>query len=424
MKYLNLAVRFIIVGTIWSIVFATLFRSLVYGIWGFDPAFMKHWLFVWQMWRDGWVIDTPGEWFFFLSIFLFLPFWLLGWLLLGRYPWGEKFYKLIKYPLDILDRFHKKHLKRRVLVITRKKSYRKIRPPALSYVVSSRARSTSKKHSRKRAKEEDFDKIKEHMDILSGKKSRKKTKTAEYIPSSLEIDEVGDEDILSHEELMKHLKLPEKEESGLDLSAINKEEEFEQRRREEAPAWEYSEEAASPLIEINPEEEARKREEGIKGIELSIETNGFGLIRDVYINEVKVDFVGISGDRLLISIIDNVPGDWLADEERFNDEDPLWFSETSHRISPVRQLIDISRLIKEKLGFDDNYETENILIIEDSQVINAMDMVDIWEDMKVSVCRFGKGGPVSMPIFQEVIEKTDNLATTGFVSECEKVLKG
>ena len=157
---------------------------------------------------------------------------------------------------------------------------------------------------------------------------------------------------------------------------------------------------------------------------MAIERNGFALIKDVRVNDIKVDFVGISGDRILTAVIDNVAGDWLADEERFNDEDPLWFSETSHRVSPVRRLLDIAGGVKEKLGLDDAYEADNILIIEDSKVINAVDMMDIWEDMNVSVCRFGTGGPVSLPIFQDVVQKAEKETSSGFVTECEKALKG
>ncbi len=424
MKYLNLAVRFIIVGTIWSVVFATLFRSLVYGVWGFDPAFMKHWSFLWQMWQDGWVIDTPSEWFFFLSIFLFLPLWLLGWLLLARYPWGDALFKLIQYPLGLLEKFHKKHLKRRVLVITRKKSYRKIRPPALSYVVSSHARAKPKKRKPRKDGKDDT-KLRDRMDVLSGKKASKKTKTAEYIPTPGEIDN-DEEDIFDRNDFLKQLKLSETETSpdSKEAPKQSKAEEFEQRRIEEAPPWEYNDEAPAPAPEPSAEELQRMRDEGIRGIEMSIERNGFALLKDVEINDTKIDFVGISGDRILTAVVDNVPGDWLADEERFNDEDPLWFSETSHRVSPVRHLLDVSAAVKEKLGLDDSYEMDNILMIEGSKVINAVDMTDIWDDMNVSVCRFGTGEPVSLPIFQDVIQKADKDASSGFVTECEKALKG
>ncbi|MBR7158642.1 MAG: hypothetical protein IKD08_03050 [Alphaproteobacteria bacterium] len=427
MKYLNLAVRFIVVGTVWSIVFATLFRSFVYGIWGFDPAFMKHWSFLWQMWRDGWVIDTPSEWFFFLAIFLFLPFWLLGWLLLARYPWGEKFFKLLHYPMSMLEKFHRRHLKKRVLVITRKKSYRKVRPPALSYVISSNARAKPKKKKSRKDSKDDA-KIRDRMDVLSGKKSSNKTKNAEYIPTRDEIDNDDDDDIFDRDSFLKHLKMPSGEETAavpaVKSAQLSAEEEFEQRRREEAPPWEYDDEPPPPAPEVSPEDQKRMRDEGIRGIEMAIERNGFALIKDVRVNDIKVDFVGISGDRILTAVIDNVAGDWLADEERFNDEDPLWFSETSHRVSPVRRLLDIAGGVKEKLGLDDAYEADNILIIEDSKVINAVDMMDIWEDMNVSVCRFGTGGPVSLPIFQDVVQKAEKETSSGFVTECEKALKG
>ncbi len=48
------------------------------------------------------------------------------------------------------------------------------------------------------------------------------------------------------------------------------------------------------------------------------------------------DFVMIS-NRFFMIVYAGFSGNWLADEEAFNGEPPLWFSEVDHRVSPVFQ---------------------------------------------------------------------------------------
>ena len=77
-----------------------------------------------------------------------------------------------------------------------------------------------------------------------------------------------------------------------------------------------------------------------------LEDKGYIVFKNLLFDRTKIDYVGASSDTILLCFFDNEPGDWLADEERFNDEEPLWFSENSHRISPVRKA-EIAREILE-----------------------------------------------------------------------------
>ena len=65
-----------------------------------------------------------------------------------------------------------------------------------------------------------------------------------------------------------------------------------------------------------------------------IKQKGYEVITGATLKNNLVDFVGVANKQICICMLDKEPGDWLADEERFNDEEPLWFSESSHRISP------------------------------------------------------------------------------------------
>lgn len=68
---------------------------------------------------------------------------------------------------------------------------------------------------------------------------------------------------------------------------------------------------------------------------------------------------------------------WLGDEERFNDEDPLWFSESSHLVSPVWRIRNYinSRNILEELT---QYPT--VVMLPPTYVINGEDMKHSWEE--------------------------------------------
>ena len=107
-------------------------------------------------------------------------------------------------------------------------------------------------------------------------------------------------------------------------------------------------------------------------------------------------------------LIDKEPGDWLADEERFNDEEPLWFSESSHRISPVRK-IDVARqALKTKLQEAEmEYTVNAFVIVQIGNIINAEDMFEIWDNMHISVTRIDRGSPKELKLFSKSLEEAE-----------------
>lgn len=70
---------------------------------------------------------------------------------------------------------------------------------------------------------------------------------------------------------------------------------------------------------------------------------------------------------------------WLADEERFMDEDPLWFSEDSHVVSPV------FRVKQHSLAQQNKHCRKFVVMMPPTYVINAEDMKSEkeWEDVTV-----------------------------------------
>ena len=77
--------------------------------------------------------------------------------------------------------------------------------------------------------------------------------------------------------------------------------------------------------------------------------------------------------------------DELADEERFNGDPPLYFTESSYRISPVWLLSQTMKQIEEKLAESNISLHMRGVLLSKSSFINADDMKEIWEEMNVTV---------------------------------------
>ena len=94
----------------------------------------------------------------------------------------------------------------------------------------------------------------------------------------------------------------------------------------------------------------------------------------------------LSNDLVLVCVDLNVKEDELADEERFYDEPPLYFSQTSHRVSPVWKLSQAMKQISEKLvSIDHDYWNVWGVLLSGSHFLNAEDMQGVWEAMHITV---------------------------------------
>ena len=135
-----------------------------------------------------------------------------------------------------------------------------------------------------------------------------------------------------------------------------------------------------------------------------IKQHGYETINGATIKNNLIDFIGISETQICLCLIDKEPGDWLADEERFNDEEPLWFSESSHRVSPVRKIDLARKFLDEKLKTEGlQYKIDAYVVIQLGNIINAEDMFDIWDDMKIHVTRIDRGTPKEIKLFAKTL---------------------
>ena len=123
-------------------------------------------------------------------------------------------------------------------------------------------------------------------------------------------------------------------------------------------------------------------------------------------------------------MVDKENGDWLADEEMFNGEEPLWFSESSHRISPVRK-IDLARTILTDKLTEANlpYKVEAFVIEQIGNIINAEDMFDIWNDMNINVTRIDRGTPKEIKLFAKTIDQAEGKVDKSDFEKIKKLIR-
>lgn len=89
---------------------------------------------------------------------------------------------------------------------------------------------------------------------------------------------------------------------------------------------------------------------------------------------------------LVVLCFDHGPAtDELVDEDPFNDEKPLYFTATSHRVSPVWQLSETLKLIRQKMEEGNNHWDIHGVLLTDSRFLNADCMRERWEEMNVTV---------------------------------------
>lgn len=78
--------------------------------------------------------------------------------------------------------------------------------------------------------------------------------------------------------------------------------------------------------------------------------------------------------------------DTLADEEKFADEEPLYFEERTHRVSPVYRLLQFSHALRQACRLSQLQQPEvYCVLLTQSYIINFEDMQPEWEYLGVSV---------------------------------------
>ena len=484
--------RIMFVGRLWSIIFTEGIRVIMLENWRFDMFWPLHWVYAWNLWSAGWVIDTPKEWAFVLIIVSFIPLWLTGWIALSMVAWEKIICKIIMFPINLV-RNKSVPLKvqtNKTPVIVKKKSYKEVRPtgrrtPIRDYTENEasvapakpvkpiqsneptyftpsvapskpsalkdkvvNARETfshslfnldneeddfdldfgafeksdifniddnkSKKKSSQKEKnnkrfiddndEEDF-----HNDFE--KKPQKRFEDDDYQPRRKNYDD-DEEDIRPTRRNEDRNDRKDRRESynrqddrkSSNRDNRNRDEDYKQKsnRRDND---DYRQNNKEDRLQRDNSQSSEKQR-GNNPIVDVLTQKGYDVVSGITLKNTIIDFLGISEDTICLCLVDKETGDWLADEERFNNEEPLWFSENSHRISPVRKAELAKEALEIKLedaGFD--IAIKPFVIIQMGNIINAEDMLEIWEETKVKVTRINRGSPKEIQLFSKTVEE-------------------
>lgn len=382
--------------------------------WRFDIFNSAHWHHAWDLWLAGWVIDDPKEWAFVLIILTFIPLWLTGWAALSLIAWGDMFLKVALFPGKVFKNLFYKPVKiiaktAGVNVVKKKKSYKEIRPrgnraPISDYNDQMRPSLISSDNTnfsapiRRRA---------------PGGKKEEPEANASFDHSLFKFDEAVEDDFdFDFDALDKKIEKPAEKVKAVDKeetkannnnSSNNKNKNNNNRDNNNRDKKANAPRNDSPApTNTSPAPQARPG--GNSSMDV-LKQKGYEVLTGTTIKNSIIDFVGISDKQICICLLDKEPGDWLADEERFNDEEPLWFSESSHRISPVRKIDVARRILSEKLSEADmSFDIKAYVIVQIGNIINAEDMFETWDEMNICVTRIDRGTPKELKLFSKTLE--------------------
>lgn len=409
MKPLLILLRIVLVGLFWSIFFIEGIRVIMLTNWHFDIFRSSHWQHAWNLWLSGWIIDEAKEWAFILIILTTIPVWITVWAALSTIHWGAVFTFFSILPLKIFNKIFEKQVKQitntaSVKVVKKKKSYKEIRPKSIRNPIDDSSRPTSIFDENRRA-------------ALSGVSTKPRLSAA--APTSTTSPQPKE---FSH----SLFEMSDTEPLDFDLFAETpvptpqpKTEQDKEETKKESPAP-----TTKKKNQESPSSQSKTKTGGSNSTFELLKQKGYEIITGATIKNTFIDFIGISKTQIYMCLNDKEPGDWLADEERFNDEEPLWFSESSHRISPVRKA-DLARItLEEKLKDADlSFNVIPLVIEQIGNIINAEDMLDIWKDIGVKVTRIDRGTPKEIPLLAKTIENADGSVEKSVFEKIKKLLR-
>ena len=436
------------------------------------------------LWGIVWVVRAPKEWAFVIILATFFPMLITGWWTLSLVAWERIIFKIIMLPVTIYRYFIKKPINvittNNKYGVVKRKSYKQIRPtgivgsirsPISDYSDSSRPAATanttayvpsagvaaaaatvgSAYASKPAPKKTDVSATIDHalfkfddddddfdLDIDSFEKAdiNKKRKDDDAKASAKAARRDDDDDFgyfdddeeempaAKHNDRRKNNHFDEDDEGR----GRNKSGKGERKERDRADKNNKGDKRGAKGGRDEVGESAKRDNAGAGNqrgpVYDALQQKNYDIISDVSVKSTTIDFIGVSENRICLCLVDKENGDWLADEELFNGEEPLWFSESSHRISPVRKLKVARDEIEAKLaeeGFD--LSISAYVVVQMANIINADDMFDIWDDMNISVTRINRGAPKEIQLFSKSLSESENSMPRKDLDRLRKVLK-
>ncbi len=409
MKAFFVLIKIVTVGIFWSVFFFEGVRVIMYKNWRFDLLNVDHWTFARDLWLSGWVVNTAKEWAFVLILLTSIPLWLTGWAFLCMVRYSKIFNSIFKLPIKLLrssisNKTKEVSDKIATKTVTKKKSHKEIRPPS----VSGGGRQTQQTNLQK-----------------SSQPQRASTITPQLPSASKKSSSLFEHSLFDFDE----------EDDGFDFDLDAPIEKKEKSQEKASPTKESRSPSPKEAPKKQPDKKSPKKVVTERGAPASkgssnsilevIKEKGYDFLASVTIKKNMVDFIAFSKTKIILFLVDKEPGDWLADEEKFNGEEPLWFSESSHRISPVRKIDQARDILTQRLeGSPFDISIEAYVINQMNNIINAEDMFDIWQEVDVNVVRIDRGTPKEIPLFAKSLEESEENMPKEDAEKLKKLLRG
>ena len=408
MKPLFVLLKIAIVGILWSVLFIEGIRVILLTNWHFDIFRTSHWIHAWTLWRSGWVIDESKEWAFILIILTAIPVWATVWAALSIIKWDALIQRIFNFISQLFRSLYTKLFGNTGYSRPKAKPIKKIstKEAKLRNPHSALEKSTPNLSPERRAQLSGIPYKPQPVTSASTSTPKPKAEPKEFSHSLFEIgdDEPLDFDIFDDKAFSEPAKASK--ESGESSTHNNETSASSKKKKDNTSA-----------------ENKGKNYHSNSTFEL-LKQKGYEIISGITIDDISIDFVGISKNHLCLCLNDKEPGDWLADEERFNDEEPLWFSESSHRISPVRKIAIAKAALEQKLAAADfKFEIIPYVIEQIGNIINAEDMFDIWKDLNINVTRIDRGTPKEIPLFAKKLEDAEGGLDKSTIDKLKKLLR-
>lgn len=342
--------RTLLIGLIWFLIFFLWWlNGFLVQNWNFRIFSAQSWIHIWNEFRAGWTISAKSDWIFVLTLLLCVPFFIYVWHIFLKVHWQKSTQTVYRKTKKVLSGNAQPPLKK--MKLRARLSHKKVRPQAL--------------HTLGRP---------------AMKQGKRTLETASELPAGAAPPPPPPEQAFA----------PSDRKSSVKPAFLDN------------PAAPFED---IPLDQIQLPERPRLDED----IPRLLLKAGYQVVRDVQMGDITVDYIALGARRILFCLFDTEAGDWLADEEFFNDEEPLWFSESAHRPSPVHRLLTSAQTFANKLseqGF--SQAVVPVLIEKEGIIINAEDMMKTWKGLSVTVCRTDKGGPEELPAFGRALPPAED----------------
>lgn len=97
MKKARKIIKNLIIGSIWTYAFVYASNLIMIKLWNFSLVSTNDWRVIDTFWENGGKIKTTRDFLFLFSIISIIPFWILGWRLIGKINYIEILLTPIKY---------------------------------------------------------------------------------------------------------------------------------------------------------------------------------------------------------------------------------------------------------------------------------------------------------------------------------------